>query len=284
MLLKTPYLSFALQGADLVSGQFRFIKPKYRKNLGRALDSKIIPHMKVGSGGGATVEAQHLGHADFVNAVREPWMAAFNDRARNVKIWGDMGVFPFTKKPLYLKMDEEAAANAKTKKLSQKETKARASEELSKAVTGMFGGAAAAEKKKSGTRVFAGQVWKKYQGLATADKYMEAADEADAKKKAAEAGVEKVAQEKKEKNERASEARLKLCNDQWQRMAAAGFDKGAFPSARPKLLGLETMRAVLEHKYGQDNSALLKLKAEALQLKLFPHLELLRANAASADA
>ena len=44
------------------------------------------------------------------------------------------------------------------------------------------------------------------------------------------------------------------------------------------------MRAVLEHKYGQDNSALLKLKAENLQLKLFPHLELLRANAASADA
>ena len=126
-------------------------------------------------------------------------------------------------------------------------------------------------------------MWKKYQGLATADKYMEAADEADAKKKAAEAGVEKIAQEKKEKNERASEARLELCNQQWQRMADAGFDKAAFPSIKPKLLGLETMRAVLEHKYGEDSSALLKLKVDDLKAKLFPQLELLRANTPGTD-
>ena len=62
-----------------------------------------------------------------------------------------------------------------------------------------------------------------------------------------------------------------------------------FPAAVPGLVksrvfGRIVAPATLEHKYGQNNSALLKLKAEDLQLKLFPHLELLRANAASADA
>ena len=69
VLLKTSYLSFALQGADLVSGcQFRAIKPKYHKNLGGALDSKIMPHMK--AGGGATVdgwfESPVTGEVSFV--------------------------------------------------------------------------------------------------------------------------------------------------------------------------------------------------------------------------
>jgi hypothetical protein len=281
VLLKTPYLSFALQGADLVCGQFRGIKSAYRKNLSRTLDIKVIPHMRP-KAGGATVEAQHLGHADFVDAVREPWRAAFNDRAKNINIWGHMGIYPFTKEPLFLKMDAEAAASAKTKKLSRKGTKEAASAALTTAVTGMFGRSTSAEKKKS-TRINAGGVWKKHNGVATCASYMAELEEVDGKKAAAEAEGEKLRLEKEEKRAEATEARKKLCDEQWARMAEADYDHMAFPGARPKLLGLDSMRAILEHKYSGNYGALKKLSADDLKNKLLPHLAMLHTATASAN-
>ena len=57
-----------------------------------------------------------------------------------------------------------------------------------------------------------------------------------------------------------------------------------FPKAAPKLMGLGTVRAVLEGKYGHDITELLKLKLNSLQDLLSPQLALLRNVAAgSAD-
>ena len=70
----------------------------------------------------------------------------------------------------------------------------------------------------------------------------------------------------------------------WRTCRAAGARARARARLGEILLGLGTMQAVSEHTYRGDHAALSKLKAEDLKLKLFPHLELLRANTASADA
>ena len=45
-----------------------------------------------------------------------------------------------------------------------------------------------------------------------------------------------------------------------------------FPKAAPKLMGLGTVRTVLEGKYGHDIAKLLKLKLNSLQDLLSPQL------------
>jgi len=108
-------------------------------------------------------------------------------------------------------------------------------------------------------------------------------EEVDGEKAAAEAEGEKLRLEKEEKRAEATEARKKLCDEQWALMAAAGYDHTAFPGARPKLLGLDSMRAILEHKYSGDYGALKKLSAGDLKNKLLPHLAILHTATASAN-
>jgi hypothetical protein len=70
----------------------------------------------------------------------------------------------------------------------------------------------------------------------------------------------------------------------WRTRRATGARARTRARLGEVFLDLGTMQAILGRTYRGDHAALLKLKAEDLKLKLFPHLELLRANTASADA
>ena len=77
--------------------------------------------------------------------------------------------------------------------------------------------------------------------------------------------------------------RRELADSQWARMEAAKFIHTAFPTTAPKLLGVLSMVAVLEVKFGCARADLTKMSAKDLKATMLAKLAGAAATAAAAE-
>eukprot|EP00937_MAST-01D_sp_MAST-1D-sp2_P006026 g6026.t1 len=264
ILLKVPYLSHVLQGQDVVGGQFARIKSGFRKNHASRIGDRVREAMRAR---GAKPESVHSGFQDFIECVREPWMAAFNDRANNVRIWGRIGIVPFNRLPLknvILAERDRAAQQAE-----QKEEDAKAPSVVASALDKLYAQRTPTEKVTQRAlltgqgRVNASDVWRACGGVATDDKYKEHLDLRAQAKAAEEADKQAKRDARAAKAARAASERRALADRHWKLMEAVQFVEERFPRENPKILARDSCIAILEMRYGQPFAELSKKKLEA---------------------
>lgn len=171
------------------------------------------------------------------------------------RVWALMGIFPFTRKPLWdLKKKNEAAARSKVE--YSDEDKEKASGNLVGALQSMLdpAGKASASKKRKG-RVGAGQVWASESGIATSDAWAAKLEEQEKEK-------EKEAQRVAVSREKAAAGRAKaekeeqeLASQLFSQYEEANLKVDRLPSGA---LTVKAMKAVLLHKLSYPRPAKLK--------------------------
>lgn len=250
IVLKTPYLSFKLQGQDVVGGQFRIIKPRWRINLQVHLRRKRVRSLT-----DKDAESVSLGFGDMVSCLRTPWMEAFS-MERNQKTWSIIGVRPFTRRPLWELREAKAK---KSKRKARAADGIKASENLRSSLGALLGGQSAdgggaaagsegarKKKKKGGGRINASHVYNKYGGVATSAEYIAALDAKDtAETSAAEEKAKRKAIAAGKANEAAQSAKS-LAEECWVQYELANFK---FAGLRARgVLKVASITAVLKHK------------------------------------
>ena len=261
ILLKTPYLSWLLQGCDVKGGAFRIIKPKFRMAINKRLRTKALAAMRGESSVGAS-----LSHGDLIPCIAPSWNIGF-DRVRCVKMWETMGIVPFTRKAYWdLVAENKKAAAASAAKETRAARVKQARSSLATTVIHALAGTEAqraaviAAKKthpRANRRMTAAVCFSLpgTHGEATHGSMLAHWAAVDAKKVAEVAVAEKKKKNKKDEAAAVIAANTAAVPAIWAEYKKVGFRYDDVPS---KFRQVKALKILLLYKFGQKDLPLLK--------------------------